>query len=195
MTSIRTIEKFVQAKAGWIRKNLEKHSDLIRINHGKLYVDGETHLLMGKEYFLRLEESMKPYVNQDDNYIEVGIIDINDSRRIKNILDRWYSQKAQEHFNTKLEEILIKLRDQNFSPAKLVVKTLKSRWGSCSTKGKITISTELFKLDEKLAEYVIIHELCHLKYHNHGKDFYRLLGELVPDYKEIRKELRKYLTR
>jgi hypothetical protein len=193
-TSLKTIEKFVNEKSGWIKKNLERHSELIRINHGKLYIDGETHLFMGKEYFLRITESVKPFVNQYDNYIEIGVDKINDSAKIKMLSERWYRLNAREHFVNKLNEILIRYKDFNFSPSKLAVKSLKSRWGSCTSKGRITISSELIKLDEKFTEYVIIHELCHLKYHNHGKDFYRLLGELVPDYKEIRKEMRKYLT-
>ncbi|HPF02398.1 MAG TPA: M48 family metallopeptidase, partial [Bacteroidales bacterium] len=68
------------------------------------------------------------------------------------------------------------------------------RWGSCTSRGKITISSELIKLDPAYTDYVIIHELCHLKHHNHGKDFYRLLEELVPDYKALRKELKTHLT-
>jgi hypothetical protein len=194
-TSFRTIEKFVNEKSEWIRKNLEKHSELIRINHGKLYVDGETHLFMGKEYFLRIKETVKPFVNQYDNYIEIGVDKINDSEKVKMLLERWYRQNALEHFVKKLNEILIRYKDFNFSPSKLTVKALKSRWGSCTSKGRITISSELIKLEERFAEYVIIHELCHLKYHNHGKDYYKLLKDLVPGYKAVRRELRVYLTR
>ncbi|MCX6328574.1 MAG: SprT family zinc-dependent metalloprotease [Bacteroidia bacterium] len=194
-TSFRTIEKFVNEKSGWIRKNLEKHSELIRINHGKLYVDGETHLFMGEEYFLRIKESVKSFVNQYDNYIEIGVDKINDCAKIKMLLERWYRQNAREHFVKKLNEILFRYKDFNFSASKLAVKSLKSRWGSCSSKGRITISSELIKLDERFTEYVIIHELCHLKYHNHGKDYYKLLEDLVPDYKAIRKELRMYITK
>jgi len=80
-----------------------------------------------------------------------------------------------------------------FSPSEIVTKRLKSRWGSCSTRGRITINSELIKLEMRFLEYVIIHELCHLKYHNHGKDFYRLLEQIVPDYKIVRQELRKYI--
>jgi predicted metal-dependent hydrolase len=111
------------------------------------------------------------------------------------LIGKWYRQEALEFLSRKLNEVLVKYRDLNFIPSTLVVRPLKSRWGSCSSKGKITINSELVKLDEFFSEYVLIHELCHLKYHNHGKDYYRLLGELVPDYKSIRKELRKYITK
>ena len=68
-----------------------------------------------------------------------------------------------------------------------------TRWGSCSRKGLITLSTELIKLPDIYIEYVIIHELCHLKHHNHGKEYYNLLSELFPDWKKVRKDLREYI--
>ena len=80
-----------------------------------------------------------------------------------------------------------------FKPTGLVIRTMKSRWGSCSRKGIITLSTELIKLPDIYIEYVIIHELCHLKHHNHGKEYYILLSELFPDWKKVRKDLREYI--
>lgn len=70
---------------------------------------------------------------------------------------------------------------------------MKSRWGSCSSKGKITLNTELIKLADKYIEYVMIHELCHLKHHNHGPGFYALMTELCPDWKRLRNELKSYI--
>jgi predicted metal-dependent hydrolase len=194
-TSLRSIERFVQEKSDWIRKHLEKHSGLTRINQGKKYIDGESYLFIGRENCLRISKSVKQFVRQNDNIIEVGLADTSDTMKIKSLLDRWYRQKAQERFSVLLEEILTRFSEQRFSPTEFVVKPLKSRWGSCSSKGRITISSELIKLKENFAEYVIIHELCHLKHHNHGKDYYRLLEKLVPDYKTIRKDLRKFITR
>jgi predicted metal-dependent hydrolase len=194
-TSLKSIERFVQQKSVWIRKHLDKHADLTRINQGKKYVDGESHLFMGRDNFISIIESAKSCVRQYDDNIEVGLSNTSDTVKIKTLLDRWYRQKAQEIFSAKLEEILYRYRFHRFSPSGFVVKPLKSRWGSCSSKGRITISSELIKLKPEFAEYVIIHELCHLKHHNHGKEYYRLLEELVPDYKAIREELRNYLTK
>lgn len=70
---------------------------------------------------------------------------------------------------------------------------MKGRWGSCNSKGRITLSTELIKIDGKYTEYVILHELCHLKHHDHSSAYYKLLAEVYPDWKTVRKELRKYV--
>ena len=193
--SLKTIERFVQEKSGWIRKHLEDHSSLTRINPKKEYVDGEIHLFLGKEYRLKITISAKQFVRQYDGIIEAGLGSIDDSDKVKALLVRWYRQQASEILRQKVKEICNVHKDYNFNPSEITVTALKSRWGSCSSKGKITLNTELVKLDGRFADYVIIHELCHLKYHNHGKDFYRLLGEIIPDYKSIKKELRKFITR
>ncbi len=194
-TSLKTIERFVQQKSGWIKKNLDKYGELRRINHEKKFINGEPHLFHGKENILKITESAWSYVNWNNNIIEVGLPYTDDKDKIKILIGKWYTQEALAFLSRKLNEVLVKYRDLNLIPSKLVVRPLKSRWGSCSSKGKITINSELVKLDEIFSEYVLIHELCHLKYHNHGKDYYTLLGELVPDYKSIRKELRKYITK
>ena len=188
--STKVIEKFVSEKEEWIKKHITKYSDTIQLNSSKKYVDGEKYLFLGRELTLRIRNSLFPSIKQIDNILEAET-DGKDGR-IKMLIDRWYHKKAEEIFSEKLNEILIKHKEQDFSPSQLVVRTLKSRWGSCTSKGKITISSDLVKLDEKFIEYVIIHELCHLKHHNHGKDYYRLLEMLIPDYNAIRKELRKY---
>ena len=193
--SVKTIEKFVQSKTSWIRKHLNSKPGIRLTDAEKKYTDGESILFMGREYFLRKTETTIPYIRLCDNEIVAGLDNIDDRRKTKTLLAWWYNQKAREIFVVMLEEILKRYIDYNFSPSGLVIRPLKSRWGSCMLKGRITLNSELIKLDRVLIEYVIIHELCHLKYHNHGKDYYRLLAELVPEYKSIRKELRKYITK
>jgi len=87
-----------------------------------------------------------------------------------------------------LDEISLKL---NIPYQKLSVKTLKSKWGSCSWTQNISINQELIHLDKKFLEYVCIHEACHLKEKNHGKNFWKLVEIYYPNYKVVRKELKK----
>jgi len=191
--SLKTIEKFVREKEEWIKKHTERISETIQLNQGKKYVTGEKYLFMGRELTLQISNELFPSINQIENKLEV----VTDGKvgRVKMLIERWYIKKAEEIFSTKLKEILNKYKEYQFSPTQFAVRSLKSRWGSCTSKGKITINSELVKLSERFIDYVILHELCHLKYHNHGKDYYRLLETLVPDYKAIRKDLRKYITR
>lgn len=70
------------------------------------------------------------------------------------------------------------------------IKNLKSRWGSASQKGGLNFSYRLIFLPSRLAEYVVVHELCHLREFNHSRNFWALVAQTFPDYKEIRKKLK-----
>lgn len=187
-----TIERFISEKEAWIRKHLNKYSGITRLNK-KEYNDGDYLPCQGKLYRLKVVSSPQFYVNQYDDIIETGT----DGRDgiIKASIDLWYRKRAEVYIHGRFREIVARYGSYGFHPSGLSVRPLKSRWGSCTSKGKITISSELIKLDPVYTDHVIIHELCHLKYHNHSREFYNLLEELEPGHKSIRKNLRKYIAK
>lgn len=192
-TSEKTISRLVQEKALWIIK----HRDNYRIQHknklNRLYVNGEKYFFRGIESVLKIEKSKKTFVRFNNNTIELGLEKTDDAKAIKKLLYEGYKDEALVVLPVILNRIIERYEDQKFKPTGLVIRTMKRRWGSCSNRGKITLSTELIKLPDMYIEYVIIHELCHLRHHNHGSGYYNLLSELFPDWKVIRKELRNYL--
>lgn len=72
------------------------------------------------------------------------------------------------------------------------LKTYKRRWGCCDRKGKITFNYMIFMLPKSLQRYVVIHELCHTVFFNHSREFWKLVGQLEPDYKYLRKQLESF---
>jgi predicted metal-dependent hydrolase len=192
-TSLKTIEDLVQSKSAWIKKHLDNHSSLIRINRNSEYKDGEYHYFGGRQYLLKIIQSESCYVKLYENIIEIGMRSIEDKAKVSLLLQKWYKNMAEEHFRKKLQELLSRFSNYNFSPTNLSVRAMKGRWGSCTSKGKITLSTELVKLNDKYIEYVIVHELCHLKHHNHSPAYYKLLSEVCPEWVTVRKELRGFI--
>jgi predicted metal-dependent hydrolase len=194
LTSFNTISRIVREKSDWIIKHRDiyKRNEPRRLN--RLYVSGETHLFRGNEYILQIEKSRKNYIKFYDNTIEVGTGKADNSVAIKKLLYEGYKNEASIVFPEIMNKVLKQFEVQKFKPAKLIIRTMKRRWGSCSNRGIITLSTELIKLPDLYIEYVIIHELCHLKHHNHGAGYYKLLSELFPDWKKVRKELRNYIS-
>lgn len=79
----------------------------------------------------------------------------------------------------------------NFKFNKISIRNQKTRWGSCSKKRNLNFNYRMMYLPENLRDYIIIHELCHLKEFNHSKRFWNLVGEIIPNYGQLRKELRK----
>lgn len=105
------------------------------------------------------------------------------------IYQKWLYQKAIEFLPVRTFELA---KENSLSPSKVSVRKQKTRWGSCSPSGAISLNYKLMMLRKELIDYVIIHELCHLVELNHSKRFWRLVGKIVPDYAELRKELRGF---
>ena len=80
-----------------------------------------------------------------------------------------------------------------FSYGRIAIKNTKRLWGSCSRRGNMNFSYALLFLPRSLADYVVVHELCHLKEHNHSERFWALVAKAMPDYKTLRLALRRYV--
>ena len=80
----------------------------------------------------------------------------------------------------------------NLSYNKISIRNQKTRWGSCSRKGNLNFNYKIVLLPQQYADYIVVHELCHIKEFNHSKKFWNLVAATMPDYREIRAELRKH---
>lgn len=80
------------------------------------------------------------------------------------------------------------IRETGLVPNKVRIRDIKYAWGSCSANKNITISYKLIRYSRQAIRYVILHELCHIKYMNHSKDFWNLVATYMPNYKEVKKE-------
>lgn len=111
---------------------------------------------------------------------------INDMRCCQAELNKWLKMQAQSH----LLPMLKRLSDElGFAYRQATIRLQKTRWGSCSSKGDISLNARLLYLDPELVRYVLIHELCHLQEMNHSTRFWRLVSEHVPNYKPLIKQL------
>ncbi len=107
-------------------------------------------------------------------------------------LDKWYKKEAVKVFQIELDRIYHDFIYKIPYPSGLTIRKMKTRWGVCNVKThKITLNLELIKKDIKYLDYVIIHELSHLLYANHSKDFWKVVEDNCKDYKKIRKELKQ----
>jgi predicted metal-dependent hydrolase len=191
--SLATINGIVSDKAGWIRKHLDNHKTRETKKLNGDILNGEKQLYRGNECKLVVTRSEKPFVRFNENTIELGLDNPENQVIIKRLLQLGFRNEAARIFPLKVNEALVKYSDQDFRITGLVLRTMKSRWGTCSRKGVITLNTELVKLPEKYLEYVIAHELCHLKHHNHGKEYYLLLSKLFPEWKVVRQAMKEYI--
>lgn len=99
-----------------------------------------------------------------------------------------HREKAREIISERLEYFS---RLYNFSYGRVSIRNQKTRWGSCSRQGNLNFNYRLFHLRADLRDYVIVHELCHLKEFNHSSSFWSLVSQAIPKHRELRRELKK----
>lgn len=100
-----------------------------------------------------------------------------------------HKSKAHQLVKKKIEELNGRY---NFSCQKFVIRNQKSRWGSCSSRGVLNFNYKLVFLPEHLTDYLIVHELCHLKEMNHSRRFWNEVARAIPDYPRRRRELKLF---
>ena len=112
------------------------------------------------------------------------------------ILLKSSATEYQKKKATALHFVNVRLRELNamygFCYYRVAIKNQKSRWGSCSKKGNLNFNYQILALPSRVADYLMVHELCHLKELNHSKKFWSLVAKGVPDYRELKTELKKY---
>lgn len=123
---------------------------------------------------------------KDNEFTLSGAID--DHGKCRAALRRWLARQAKQHLVPWLEN----LSDAHDLPfRKVTVRGQKTRWGSCSSKGSISINFQLLLLDPELVNCVLIHELCHTRYLNHGPKFWALVGQFEPDHRQLHQRLKR----
>jgi len=189
--SQQRIDEIIEQKQGWINKKVEYfQQNQKEPPKEKEYISGESFYYLGKQYKLKIIESKSNLIERTRDAI---IIHKTPKRNAKNILTKWFSDLAKEIFEERLKvnfEIFSKQHQYSFPTLKL--RKMKSRWGSMSNKGNMTLNTHLIHTPIECIDYVIMHELCHLKYKNHGKRFHQLQAKFNPNYKEIKKKLETF---
>jgi predicted metal-dependent hydrolase len=193
--SSETIKKMVHRKAGWISEKLELFEANKLPDQRKQYTEGEIYLYLGSEYTLKiiaLDSIKKPFTILKDSELMVMVpgktsADSSSLLAKKAIWD-FYSERAENEVGSIITDYSRKL---GISPPAFKVKYQKRRWGSCSADNVIRINFQLMLAPPEQLEYVVVHELCHVKEKNHSARFWRLVGNLMPGYETHRKDLKK----
>lgn len=182
------IENFIKSKENWIKKVLEKVEEKKNSKKEYEYVTGEIHKFLGSEYKLVIKNGNSNKITLNREKMEIILYtQYEKAQDKKKILEKWYFDCAKKIFSNAMEKWLKIL---NESIEHLSIKPMKTRWGSCNyNKRYINLNTELIKRTPFEIEYVVLHELAHLKYPNHGKGFYNYIENYMPNYRIAEKML------
>jgi predicted metal-dependent hydrolase len=181
------ISDFVKSKGSWILKNVGQFKDVQPLKQSEReYVSGETFKYLGKQYRLRVHQSMEEeIVKYFRGFIYLYVKNTDNVSRKAKLMDDWYREKAQMTFIESLEKVYPLVQKYGVVKPDVDVRLMKARWGSALTeKNTILINAELIKAPKYCIDYVVLHELIHFKYNDHSENFYQMLFSLMPDWEK-----------
>ncbi|MGA2935667.1 MAG: SprT family zinc-dependent metalloprotease [Syntrophobacteraceae bacterium] len=188
----KNIVQFVEKKADWIRKAIRANLQRGQQSQARIFETGEKLLYLGREYVLRVERGNSSQVILRDEDICVRLCMIVGSAPepsvVKEHLLKWYQARALAKVK---EKVPIYAGLIGVNPRLVTIKTLKSRWGSCSIHGRISLAWHIMMAPEPILDYLIVHELCHMVHHNHSAEYWDLVATILPDHRQSRKWLRE----
>ena len=193
--SREAIREMVQKKAGWVWEKLDWFEANRLPNQEKRYIDGEMYLYLGREYPLKIlhmggvNKSLASFSGAELTVlIPEAVSEELKPTLVKKAVWDFYRDCAESDVDRLLKVYSEKLK---ISLPVFKVKHQKRRWGSCSADNVLRINFQLMMAPPEQLEYVVVHELCHVKEKNHSARFWKLVGELMPGYEVHRKNLKK----
>lgn len=188
--SMDRIESLLRRRRAWIRRQMREAVDGPPAPAVREWVGGETHRYLGRQYRLRIRRG-SPGVSLAGGYFVVTVRE-HSPARVRAGMERWYREHARALFERRVQVLIdvtprLRLREV---PA-LQVRRLAKRWGSCSPNGSLLLNVEAVKLPIGCIDYLLMHELCHLRVPHHGRRFWRLLDACMPDWERWRWRLER----
>ena len=189
------VAKKVHQKAEWIVRQQER----LRRNGrqtAKTFVSGESYRYLGRQYQLKiLRHSTVPSIPHASMFRGRFVVPVArrwgaERRRsaVRAALAAWYREHADVQIQSAVDRFSARL---GVAVVSVELREMKIRWGSGGTDGRLRFNWRIVMAPKRLLEYVVAHELCHVRYHDHSREFWRLLSRVMPDYEQRRQELER----
>jgi predicted metal-dependent hydrolase len=185
------IEIFLRKKWFWLEKKLSLFKRYQRKIYIKEYVSGEGFLYLGRQYKLLIKRANEERIILLKGQMLLRTVNkVTNTSCNKRLLDNWYQKRRFKVFQERFQIISEKFESpQNID---LIIRDMKKRWGSYTNTNKILLNPKLIHTSSNCIDYVITHELCHIKFKNHDKNFYNLLQEKYPKWEKVKNKLEMY---
>lgn len=181
------IAERVRKRAAWISRQLAEF-ELYRLRTpARQRVNGESHLYLGRQYRLKVLRDDAASVKVARGQLLVSLPGESDPDRVRALLHRWYLDRARLVFGEVLDASLPRFK--GIERPGLIVRAMQSRWGSLSLAGNMTLNVNLVRAPRACIEYVVTHELCHTRHRDHDARFFKLLGQVMPDWEQRKQRL------
>lgn len=178
-TSDEAIRKLVEAKWHWITTKSGEMKERTKGFKKKEYSDGETFLLLGREYPIAIHEGVpEEAIAFDGETLHLHVAE-RDPERMKQLMTGFYKKQCKQQVEKRIRHHQPAFKDK---PRKIAISANKKTWGTCSSKRELTFNWKLVMAPLEVLDYVVVHEMCHMVHLNHDRSFWRLVGRIKPDY-------------
>ena len=187
---VERIETVLQRRREWIRRRSREALLHPPPSAPREWVSGETHRYLGRQYRLRVRRGAQSDVRLAGPFFNVSVRNPHETSQVQRLMEQWLLEHARETFSRRMDALVARasrLRLDQSPP--IVVRKLKMRWGSCSPSGRVLMNVEAVRLPLPCIDYVLLHELCHLREPNHGVRFWRLLDACMPEWERWRERI------
>ena len=177
------ITKLLKDKNRWIKEKIALHREA-QPKSTKQFVSGESFPYLGRNYRLKVHQGNYQPIKLTNGRFAITLrVGTENPDLIQDSLLSWYKQHADLKLTEKVKRYA---KIMGVAYASVGLKTYKSRWGSCSTEGDITFNWKIIMAPNRIVDYVVIHELCHLIHHDHSPKFWREVERIMPNYAECK---------
>jgi predicted metal-dependent hydrolase len=185
----KVLEK-VRKRALWIQRQQRFFTQFRPRRPERQYISGETHLYLGRQYKLKVLPNIQQQVKLYRGRLIVQSLKPKKREVTKVLVEQWYHERAQATFRERLALCQRRFsKPEDFEPAGLVIMHLRQRWGSMTPSGKLILNRVLIRASVDAIDYVITHELCHMRHNHHGGAFFHLLDRVMPDWQKRKLKL------
>ncbi|MGM0563865.1 MAG: M48 family metallopeptidase [Pseudomonadota bacterium] len=182
--SERRGEDYIRQCGDWILERLARCPEQ-GPQLGARYENGSRHYVEGQPHTLYLHAGSPQRVERDGAHLHLYCLEPGDPSRVEKVLYDWHRQRARVVFEDLLERWWSVMSPSlGAARPQLKIRRMKSRWGSCSLRGSVTLNLELMRHAPECRDLVLVHELCHLREFHHGPAFYQLMERFLPDWRQ-----------
>jgi len=186
------INLFLKRKWMWLTRQLKFFEKFQRKVYEREYVSGESFMYLGRQYKLIVKRGKdEGVVLTKGKFLVTTNQSVTNGRHNKKMIDAWYQQRAEVVFRERFEGVLAKF-DYKGQP-ELVLRKMNKRWGSFIGNKRIILNPRLICASKDCIDYVLTHELCHMRYKHHNKAFFTHLKSKMPDWEKRKDKLESYL--
>lgn len=188
-TTQAKVENLLTKRTKWIKEKLYLQSQYSPVTP-KEYVPGESFSYLGKNYRLKIQAANAKSVKLVNGRLTVALpTQQRTVQQIQLALINWYQDHAEKRLQEKTKRYAKLI---GVTPNAVGIKSFKARWGSCHVNGNILYNWKIIMAPNRIVDYVVVHELCHLKHHDHSPKFWKAVEKVVPDYRDCKQWLKEH---